>query len=172
MAGATGATRAGYLTQVSALNQDIVVDVSLDRAITGNGAYVSLVGRRISEGNDYRAKLQYRSNGTVGLFLERYSGEAQTQLAFVANVPGLTMAPGQVLQVRLQVVGTSPTLVRAKVWRAGTAEPAGWLVTANDVPPALLQGPGHLGVHYFTSGSWTGTGAVLSVDNLRALPPE
>ncbi len=170
--GATGATRAGYLTQVSARDQDIVADVSLDRAITGNGAYVSVTGRRVSDGNDYRLKLQYRANGTVGAFLERYSGGVQTQLAFVANVPGLTMAPDDVLSVRFQVVGTSPTLVRAKVWRAGTAEPAGWLVTANDAPPTLLQEAGHLGVHFFTSGSWTGAGAVLRVDNLKALPPE
>ncbi len=172
MNGGAGATRAGYLEQVSAVDQDIEAAVSLDRAITGNGAYVSLTGRRVSNGNDYRLKLQYRSNGTVGAFLERYSGGAQTQLTFVANIPGLTMAPNQVLRVRLQVVGTSSTLVRGKVWRDGTAEPAAWLVSANDAAPAALQGPGHPGVHFYTSGSWTGAGAVLSVDDLRAVPPE
>ena len=49
--------------------------MSLDRAITGNGAFVSVVGRRVSDGNDFRLKLQYRSNGTVGAFLEQLLGQ-------------------------------------------------------------------------------------------------
>jgi PKD repeat protein len=170
--GNAGSTRAGYLTTATAPAVDLVTDVSLDRAITGNGAFVSVVGRRISEGNDYRLKLQYRSNGTVGVFLERYVGGVQTQMTFVANVPGLTVAPNDVLRVRLQVDGTSSTLVRGKVWRVSEAEPAAWLVSTTDATPAVLQAPGHIGVHFYTSGSWTGAGAVLSIDNLVALPPE
>ena len=84
----------------------------------------------------------------------------------MSNVPGLTMAPGDVLRVRFEVFGTSPTTTRAKVWRAGTPEPAAWLLTSTSVPPVLLQGSGHAGVHFYTSGSWTGAGAVLTVDNL------
>jgi PKD repeat protein len=168
--GAVGATRAAYLTEAVSADVDMVADVSLDRAATGNGAFVSLVGRRVTEGNDHRVKLQYRSNGTVGVFLERYSGNVQTQLAVLANVPGLTVAPGDVLTVRFEVFGTSPTTTRAKVWRAGTPEPAAWMITNTSVPPALLQGTGHLGVHFYTSGSWTGPAAILSVDNLLAGP--
>ena len=99
-------------------------------------------------------------------------GSTPTQLPFVANVPGLTVAPNDVLRVRLQVIGTTNTTVRAKVWRAGQPEPGTWLLTTNDATPAILQGIGHFGCSFYTSGSWAGAGAVLSLDNVSVAPPE
>ena len=46
--------------------------------------------------------------------------------------PGLTYAAGDQLQMRVQTFGTSPTTVRAKVWKAGTTEPAAWTLTTTD----------------------------------------
>ena len=81
----------------------------------------------------------------AGEKLGAISGATTTTLSQV-NVPGLTYtaAPQQLL-LRLQVTGTSPTTVRAKVWLAGTAEPAAWLLTSTD-STAGLQAPGGVGV--------------------------
>ncbi len=51
-------------------------------------------------------------------------------------VSGLTYAVGDRLEVRLQVTGTSPTTVRAKVWKSGGTEPTAWTRTSSDSPRA------------------------------------
>ena len=49
------------------------------------------------------------------------------------------------LSVRVQVTGTAPTVVRARVWRTGQAEPTTWQVSATDAT-AGLQVAGAVGV--------------------------
>ncbi len=56
-----------------------------------------------------------------------------------ATVAGLTYAPGDVLNIRFQVIGTGTTTLRAKLWRAGTAEPAAWQLTATDTTAAAPE---------------------------------
>ena len=55
------------------------------------------------------------------------------------NVPGLTYAPGEQLVIRMQVAGSSPTTLRAKVWKDGGAEPAACQVTATDTTASPPQ---------------------------------
>ena len=90
------------------------MDVALDRASTGGGAYVSLIGRRISEGNDYRLKLRYVAGGTVVAYLTRAVGGRRPHWRR-PTCRGRRSAPGEVLRTRLVINGTSLT---AKVWRA------------------------------------------------------
>src|SRR5439155_1734486 len=61
------------------------------------------------------------------------------------------------LQVRVQAIGTSPTTINAKVWKTGTAEPAGWQKTASDTT-AALQAAGGSGL-----GSYLGSAATSPV---------
>ena len=138
------------------------------RASTGGGAYVSLIGRRISEGNDYRLKLRYVAGGSVIAYLTRAVGGTETTLA-TATVPGLTVGAGDVLRTRLVVNGGAPTTLTAKVWRASSPEPEPWLVTASS-STASLQSPGGVGVLLYVSSSWTGAAPALTIDNLRVAP--
>lgn len=167
--GIVNGTTAAYLTAVRQLNTDTTVDLSLNTAATGGGTYVSVVGRRISNANDYRVKLRYVAGGTLSAYLSRTVGNTETALASVI-VPGLTLVPGDVLRVRLQVTGTGPTTIRAKIWRATVTEPTAWLLTTTDTT-AALQAAGDVGVLHYVSGSWTGTAPVVSVDNLNVTPP-
>ncbi|MGZ4799909.1 MAG: beta strand repeat-containing protein, partial [Acidimicrobiia bacterium] len=167
--GTVSANRAGFLTSVHQTDLEMKADVSLDSASTGGGTYVSLIGRRVSSGNDYRVKLRYVAGGTITAYLTRTVAGTETVLASV-NVPGLTVSPGDVLRLRFQVTGTSPTTVRAKVWRQSDPEPAAWLLTSTD-STAALAAPGDVGVLHYVSGTWTGTAPTVAIDNFSATSP-
>jgi len=85
------------------------------------------------------------------------------------NVPGLTYAAGQQLQVRFQVVGASPTTLRTKVWLVGTPEPTAWLLETTDSTPAL-QAPGAVGLVSYVSASATNTPVEARFDEFTAAP--
>ena len=87
IAGAVSGNRAGYLQSVAQTNVDMTTDVALDTASTGGGAYVSLIGRRVSNNNDYRLKLRYLAGGSVVAYLTRTVGGTETVLAST-TVPG------------------------------------------------------------------------------------
>ena len=168
--GAVGADRRAFLTQVRAADVDITSDLTVDQAATGGGAYVSVVGRRVSSGNDYRLKVRYQAGGSVAAYLVRTLGGTETVLG-ATTVPGLTVNGGDSLRVRFEVSGTTNSTLRAKVWRAGTTEPTAWLVSASDATPGVLQSAGDLGVVLYVSGTWTGAAPVIGLDNLVAVTP-
>jgi hypothetical protein len=77
------------------------------------------------------------------------------------KVAGLTYTAGQRLQVRFVATGTSPTVLRAKVWATGTAEPSTWQVSASD-STAALQVAGAVGLANYLAGSSTNAPVVSS----------
>jgi PKD repeat protein len=170
IAGALSSDRAAYLTGPRQRDVDITADISLDRTATGGGAYVSVIGRRVSNGNDYRLKLRYVAGGSVAAFLTRTVGGAETVLAST-TVPGLAVNPADVLQARFQVSGSTSTTARAKVWRAGASEPPAWTLSNTAAAPVALQSAGDLGVLVYISGSWSGPAPVVAVDDLQAAVP-
>jgi PKD repeat protein len=76
---------------------------------------------------------------------------------------------GTKLSVRLQVTGTAPTTVRAKVWRAGTTEPSVWQVQTTDSTSGL-QKAGGLALATYISGSATNVPVTAAWSNLSAVP--
>jgi len=126
-----GVSGAGLLA-VSATD----VDLSVTTVLTSPAAAsVIVVGRKIGS-NEYRASVQFTAAGDVSL---RIAGAANRTLAS-SSATGLTQAAGEPLRVRMQVVGVSPTLIQAKVWKVSSAEPADWQVTVSDAAPALQSG--------------------------------
>ena len=164
------ADRAGSLAALRQRDVEIQTSVSLDRAATGGGAYVSVIGRRVSRGNDYRLKLRYQAGGSMSAYLVRTLGGVETVLA-ATTVPGITVGAGDGLRVRLQISGSGTTTVKAKLWRTGTTEPAGYLITGTDAAPVTLQAAGDVGLLIYASGSWTGTAPILALDDLGIGPP-
>ena len=158
------------MTGVSSTSTDVVVTASTDKAATGGGVYVSVLGRRIAGQGDYRAKVRLLGTGQVSLALVRTSSTgAETSIRAEATVPGLTASAGTQLRIRLQVTGTNPTTVRARVWVAGTTEPTTWTATATDAT-AALQSAGGLGLMGYLSGTATNAPVVLRFDDLVAVP--
>ena len=106
------------------------------------------------------------ANGAVAVALFRQAADGtQTVLGTEGVVPGLTYVAGQKIAVALEVTGTSPTTVRAKVWAAGGTEPTAWAKTATD-STAGLQAAGRVGFHSYLSASATNAPVVSSWDDL------
>ncbi|MBX0299473.1 PKD domain-containing protein [Cryobacterium sp. 1639] len=156
-----GATATARLLGVTSTSTDVRVGVSVQQPATGTGTYLALLGRTV-ENDDYRARVRLNADGTVILQLLR-GGTALRSFP----VPGVTPAVGDQLTLRLQVTGTAPTSLRAKVWATGQSEPSAWQVETTDTTPAL-QGPGGLGISLYIGGTATNAPATARFDDLVA----
>ena len=125
------------LNSVSSQSSRMTAEFSVDKL--SEGTYVSLVGRQVGTEN-YVARLRLQADGGAKLYLLRGSGTALGTF----YTPNLTFAPGERYRLSLEVKGTSPTSVSAKIWKASDAEPAGWQRSATD-SFAALQAPGGSG---------------------------
>lgn len=163
----TGNTRAAILSGVSAAATDTTVDVAVN--VPDSSTYISVLGRRVSATSDYRAKLRFYPNGDVNLTLVRVLNGTETTLGG-GKLQGLTYTTDGVLRVRLQVLGTGPTSLRAKAWRATDPEPLVWAYQIVD-STAGLQSPGTVGLLTYASSSG-GTPANAKFSNLVVLPGE
>ena len=166
---AAGSERRIVLNGVSNTDTEVRAVLSLDKDATGGGTYLT-VNPRVRTNDRYLADVRYVSGGSVQLRLGRTLGSTETILT-TQTVTGLTVAAGDKLNVKVQATGTSPTTLRAKVWKVGAAEPASWGATATD-STASLQGPGGVGFKTYLSGSATNAPQVASFDDLWAGQPQ
>jgi PKD repeat protein len=168
---AAGTTRTAYLASVSAPAADAVVSFGLDKLPTGSGAYLTTYPRRITGQGTYSAEARVTSTGAVSLELSRTNSTgAETVIQAATTIAGLTYAVGDKLTVRVQAVGSSPTTVRAKVWKTGTTEPTGWQRSVTD-STAGLQAAGHVGFSSYLSSSATNGPITVAVDSLIVTAP-
>ncbi|WP_104126526.1 PKD domain-containing protein [Cryobacterium sp. Y57] len=156
---AAGATVNAYLSGVSLLDTDMLVTTTLQQDATGSGAYTSLIGRRVGT-DDYRVRMKNLSTGVVQLQLMRGAISLKAQ-----NISGLTYTTGSALQLRVQVIGSAPTTIRAKVWALGTLEPLAWQSTVTD-STATLQTPGAVGLAFYLGSTATVTPVTATFDDL------
>ncbi|WP_395242993.1 PKD domain-containing protein [Agromyces sp. MMS24-K17] len=168
---AAGATMNANLVGVSSSATDLVATVSPDKAASGSGTYLHLTGRRIATVGAYQLKTRLNANGSVEVSIVRVNpsngGDVVIQAA--TTVPGLNIVAGDKLRMRVQVVGTSPTTIRGRVWEVGTPEPTTWQRSATDATVGL-QATGGVGFSAYLSGSATSAPYTLSVDDLVATP--
>jgi PKD repeat protein len=154
---AAGSTRIANLAAVSSASTDSTVGFSIASVPTGGGAYETLIGRQVGSAV-YAAHAWVKAGGAVALVLKQ-GGVVLSNTV----VTGLTYTAGSTLNLRLQVTGTSPTTVRAKLWPAATTEPTAWLSTVTD-STAALQAAGSVGLQTNLSSS-ASSGIVTSFDN-------
>ncbi len=149
-----GQTNTAYLPSASSSDTDLRTTLSVDRLPTGNGVYLSVMGRRTGPNLEYDARVMVRADGQLGLLLTSLAGSSTVvTLKPQIIVPAVTMTNGAAAKIRLQVTGINPTTIRAKVWQATATEPTAWQLTATDAF-AGLQTAGSVGVSpYLSSGS-------------------
>ena len=164
-----GMTATLGLQQASSSNTDLTVSLTADRAPTGTGIFIYALGRRVASGS-YSAKIVLRPSGLVGLSLERAATTGNGTVQTAINIPGLTYAAGETLLVRLQVTGIAPTTIRAKVWKAGSAEPAAWQRSGTDATTSL-QAAGSVGYSTYISSTTTNAPVTVRFDDLVAVTP-
>jgi PKD repeat protein len=166
--GSGGSGPSMALTGVSSADTDLRVRVGADKAATGGGTYLTAEPRRLANGNRYFADVRLLSTGAVSVTIGRTVGGTDTTLQ-TQTVAGLTVGAGDLVNLRVQATGTSPTTVRAKVWATSAPEPAGWNVSSSDAT-AVLQSAGHIGLRVYLSGSATNAPVWGLFDDLVAGP--
>ena len=163
---AAGAGPSVYLNGVSSSATDMKVSLSPDKVTTGNGVYVSIVGRKTSTGA-YRGKVRLLANGSVAINVSKVVGTTETNISAEQTLPGVTYTAGAKLVARLQVEGTTTTTLRLKVWPAGGTEPTDWQVVKTDTTSGL-QGAGSVGLVAYLSGGATNPPVAINFDDLSA----
>lgn len=93
---------------------NVLATVAGDKVPAGGPLYVSITGRRISASAGYFAQMLINANGSVTLGVYRRTPTV-TVLNGPVKITGLTYTAGQHLSVRVQVTGTNPTTVSARV---------------------------------------------------------
>lgn len=167
-----GGTLSAFLDGASAPSGDLRFSIGVDKPPTGSGIFISAVGRRVPLVGAYQAKIVLRVGGAVGISLVRVntSGGGEVALTPAINIPGLVYAAGDRLDVRLQVIGGSPTTLNLKVWKTGTPEPAAWQRTATDAT-AGLQAAGGIGLRTYLSSTATNAPVTATIDDLLVTAP-
>lgn len=158
---AVGSEHGGYLPGIEQDRSDVTVSVRPATALsTGSSVVLSLQGRRVSSDQDYRAVVRLTPGGGTSVAVVRVSSSDQVdqkvqQISTTVSTPGSSDSGNQPIPVsiRMQVIGTDPTTIRAKVWAGGAAEPQSWTVNASDSTPDL-QRPGTIGL--LAAGTSTG----------------
>jgi hypothetical protein len=166
--GSSGSGARATLASVSEADMVATVSFALDKVPNGGGIYVSLGARTSPSGRDaYRVKVRVAADGRVTVFLVRVVSGVETDIATPVVLPtSENYVVGDQLQLRLQTEGSSPTTVRAKVWKVGSAEPSAWQLTATD-STAALQDAGGVGVVAYLSGATTNNPVAVRFDNLE-----
>ncbi|MEU4017142.1 PKD domain-containing protein [Microbacterium sp. NPDC028030] len=166
---APGETREMLLQGTSLLDTSGRVSYTLASGPSTGVAYEGLGARR-SGANGYRALAWHRTDGTTWLVIHRNG----TAIASTA-VSGLSWAAGSSFTLAMETTGSTTTTIRAKLWAAGSAEPANWQLSTTDATPAL-QVAGAPTVFSYRSGSATGTNNVsfddFTLKNLGAAAPD
>lgn len=159
-----GAGRTSLLNGVTSTYTDLSYRVATSTTAPAGSIYSMGIARRTGAG-EYRMQLRFGTNGGLNLRASRMLGSTETLLASEVAVPGLTHTPGAFFRVRLQAIGSSPTVLRAKVWADGTAEPANWVILGTDATPEL-QSAGGVGLRHYLAGTAT-AGVGVTVDDLQ-----
>lgn len=156
------------LDTISSTATDVQLTAALDKLPAGNGAYISVLGRRVEGAGDYRAKVHVLDSGQVAISIQRTSSKGkETPLTAAKVIWNLTTTPKQGLRVRLQATGTDPTTLRARAWPTSGIEPDEWAVTAKD-SNASLQRAGSVGAQVYLSASADRAPLKVEFDDLRA----
>ncbi len=135
-----GATYTGWSDIPSVSTKDVRAQVVWSVDGTPDSTYIG-VGGRVVGSNYYAARVRLAADGGVKLFALKNDSSIK-QVNYEAT---MKVVPSEKYVVAVHVSGTSPTTVKAKVWKYGEEEPD-WQVVATD-NTAGYQAPGHLTVY-------------------------
>ncbi|MGH1547750.1 PKD domain-containing protein [Leifsonia poae] len=158
MSDTAGGSRTETLGSVSSARTDSTVTFTTDVAATGGGIFASALARQVGSAS-YEGRARISSTGAVAVQLLQSGTTLNT-----ATVAGVTYTPGTQLKLRVQAVGTAPTLFQAKVWPAAQAEPGAWQLSVTD-STAGLQAAGSVGLRAYVSGTATTTPVSFRFDD-------
>ncbi|WP_433675395.1 PKD domain-containing protein [Microbacterium gorillae] len=156
-------TRAALLPAVVSDAVTVSTSFRADAVPTGTGAVaLTVVGRQTPTGA-YQGRVRVETDGTLRLYILR--DEAALGGAS-AVLPG-AYRPGELIHVRLQVSGTGPTTISARMWRDGELEPSTWQLSATDRTDGFQQ-RGSVGLRGTMSSAATTPRIQLTITDFHA----
>lgn len=159
-------TRMADLKGISGKDTTITTTFASDVVPAGTGAASVTVAGRVVGASVYQSRVRFEPGGAVRLFILR----DETALGGKSLVLPGTYQSGTELTLKLAVSGTNPTTVSAKLWPAGTPEPADWQLTATDTTTAL-QAAGTIGLRGSVSSAITNPQVQISFSSFLAVTP-
>ncbi len=163
-----GASGTASLASVSARDVNVFAQVAQDTGFSGGGTYNTFIVRQ-SGTSDYRMTVRISSDGSVRLNLTKRISGTSTSLGD-ALVSGLTLSPGDVMNVRFVASGSGTTTLEAKAWKQGAAEPASAQLKRTDTATEL-QTAGAFAINSYLSGTVTAAPVTVRLDNLLVTAP-
>lgn len=139
-----GLTARAYLNSVSQLDVAMRCRVQFNKVPVGGSARFMLMARYSRSPETYY-QAQMLVNGTtqtIDLIVHKTVGGVVTVLQTLSALRAFV--PNTEYWLQMQCLGTSPTVINAKVWRWGDSEP-GWQAQVND-STAGLQDAGAVGI--------------------------
>lgn len=147
-----GSSAESALGAVAVTGSDTRVRIAWSRTAAAGTLYATVIPRAVSASADYRVKVVVGANGRPTLYPIKRVGGVETNLAMISLPVTVAADSSYSLAIRLAASGAS-TVVSAKLWPTGAAEPADWQISATDAT-ASLQGPGSVKVNsYLSSGA-------------------
>lgn len=161
---APGTLTGAYLPALKNQDNDMRFTLAYDQAVTGGGVSTQVIARGDTS-TGAGARLWTSSSGgmLVAPFVKVKGGDSLA--AADVAVPGVTMAAGTKVNVRVQVTGSNPTTIRAKVWPVDLPEPADWLTSAT-TSAADVQQPGGVALLTYLSGAATTPQLATLIDDV------
>jgi hypothetical protein len=161
-AGVSSAAALGIETDDAEL--DLVL--ATNKLGSGSGLYVSAVVRQVGK-DVYRGALIIGADARVAIELARIVSGAEAVLGSRVYFPSIV--PGEALRIRIQAMGTSPSRLRLKVWKATGPEPSSWTLQATDSSPSL-QATGGVGLNAYLSSTATNAPIAITMDDVLVRP--
>jgi len=153
-------TRETHAPSPSVRDVDATAKLTLS-SVSGTNAWASssLILRRQADGRYFRVGLLADAAGNL-----RLVGQTHAFENFVRDgYPGIKFAPGTTYNLRVQLQGGYPTVMRSRLWKVGTTEPTTWhQQTKTDRGP---QTAGSVGVRTLSVN--TSSPVTTRVDDLR-----
>jgi hypothetical protein len=134
--------------------------ITIDKLPVGGDATPRLTCR-VMGANDYNIRFAFRPDGTLRLSV------ARTESGFVVSNIIPAMGPYQIntpYRLIAEVMGMSPTAIRAKIWQVGNAEPAWDLQTTDST--VGYQATGYPTMRLNQAAAVTNKPIAYTVDNL------
>lgn len=158
-------SQAGNSNQETLVDSEVYTRMGVSQLSSGNSLLGGIIFRLSSSSNYYRLRVEYTLAGAaVNLQVTSTNNGTVTQYSSVSA--GLTYSAGEYFNVRAQCVGH---IMRAKIWRSGAVEPAGWLIE-DDVPLANQIAFGYTGVSGSNFTGNTNTNAEHRFDQFQLNP--
>ena len=162
-----GSTRSVTLQSLSQRNVELLERVKTDKTAAGGNISTYFIGRQVAPGLEYRARLRFGTDGSLNVVATKVVAGAETGVGTEVKLAGITHTANQFYLIKADFSGYSPTQIKIKVWKDGTAEPAAWTYTGTDAT-AGLQTYGTFGLQSYLASASTNAPVTATIDDFTA----